>query len=42
MTPTLTACRWTADTLLSHGLYHSILETRGVPFLPSEPPVRTL
>jgi chloride channel 7 len=32
--------KWTADALLSHGLYHSILEHKGVPFLPSEPPVR--
>ena len=30
--------KWVADALKPHGLYHSILEQRGVPFLPAEPP----
>lgn len=30
--------KWVADALKPHDLYHSILEQRGVPFLPAEPP----
>ena len=29
--------KWTADAL-EHALYHSLLEFKNVPFLPSEPP----
>ena len=34
----IAVAKWIADALKPHGLYHSILEQRGVPFLPAEPP----
>ena len=34
----IAVAKWVADALKPHGLYHSILEQRGVPFLPTEPP----
>ena len=34
----IAVAKWVADALKPHGLYHSILEQRGVPFLPAEPP----